>query len=205
MKALGYPACLLSLVIVGASPASADLTYSFAFTAFSDRSVGEPIDFSFTSPDLITGAATTLSFTPFDITDGTNSALIAFGEALNCSGGVFPGDGVFLFATYSSQFSAPCGAIGIGGESGEGLGQLALDGPLPTTIGEYSLPGAWELEVGGFPEGLGLSGELTISGTSGTPEPSSFTLLAFGLGVAGVVRRLRRMASDTVCRAGWRR
>jgi hypothetical protein len=36
------------------------------------------------------------------------------------SGGVFPGDGVFLFATYSSQFLAPCGAIGIGGESGEG-------------------------------------------------------------------------------------
>jgi hypothetical protein len=63
----------------------------------------------------------------------------------------------------------------------------ALDGPLPTTIGEYSFPdSAWELEVGGFPEGLGLSGELTISGTSGTPEPSSFTLLAVGLGVAGV-------------------
>jgi hypothetical protein len=85
--------CLLVLVLLSLPPpAAAQVTYAFAFVPTNTYSGNpiEPFSFSFSSPDFVTDG-TVVSFTPFDITDGTNSELIAFGGPsmrLTVEGGV---------------------------------------------------------------------------------------------------------------------
>jgi hypothetical protein len=103
MKALAFTACLAGLFVATVMPMHAGLLYSVEFTPSDTISgAGVPaLDFSFSSPDVITSFGA-LDLTPFDVTvditeGGTSSVTIELGDAITCQG-----DG-FAFATSSSQ------------------------------------------------------------------------------------------------------
>lgn len=190
MKRFGHAASLLCLAILAVSPASADIIYDVDFTP--DLGIpypfnfGNPIEafsFSFASPTFVSDS-TILSFTPFDITDGVNSVLIDFGEAFGFDQGCFIADSsstVTATGPCSGDFSS---APTAGDAAFFGLG---FSTGLPTTTGLYSAGGEVLFHANAVDNGT-THGNFTVTvsdsaGGSAAPEPSSITLLAFGLGI----------------------
>lgn len=165
------------LLLILAASARADELYSFSFT-----NTGGPIEsfsFSFTVPTFVT-AGESPSFTPFTITDGTNSVTLT--EDLAVAG---IGFGDFEFGTSTGSTLESGGITWSPPDGGAIIFDLAS---LPTADGTYS----FEATGGGF---YYASGEDLLDGTatltiSAVPEPTSVILMSpMLLGLALVARR----------------
>jgi hypothetical protein len=177
--------CISVLACGLATAGKADLLYSLSY----DAATGplHSFAFSFTAPDFVANGATP-SFTPFTLTDGTNSWTMA-NDLIEVGG---TGVGCFLFGTPLAQLTTifgPC-SFAVGGD-GVGAFVFATKGGLPSALGTYvsgDFTGIFDT-AGGDTEFLGPVGgsthdtgsmSLTISTTS-VPEPSTITFLALCL------------------------
>ena len=176
--------------VISAIPATSNGTlplYQFSFTPSGGQM--KPVTFSFSSPTFVGSGA--LAFTPFTISDGTNTWTMTSGFAFQTVGP----DGVpaycFNFGTPGAPDSNACG-YGVGSP---GMGAIVFQfvGNLPTSYGVY--------DTGGFPSydpfavaagnpvgnlGQTISGSfgtgvLTISSTnpSQVPPTAGFTMSGF--------------------------
>lgn len=169
-------ACALATSVKG------DLLYSFSY----DAATGplQSFAFSFTAPDFAVNGESP-GFTPFTLTDGTNSWTMV-SDLIEVGG---TGVGCFAFGTASAQLTTifgPC-SFAVGGD-GVGAFVLVTDGGLPSAVGTYASSdftgilntavGSTKFfgPIGGSTDDTG-SMSLTISPTS-VPEPSTIALLA---------------------------
>ena len=83
--------------------------------------------FSLVSPTLLTGGET-LNFTPYAITDGTNTFTIVQGIAASGAGG-----DCFNFGTSTTSISSCSGSVQPGGAGFE----ATFNSGLPTTLGSF--------------------------------------------------------------------
>jgi hypothetical protein len=162
--------------------AHADILYQFNVNVSSGPL--DPFSFSFTAPTFV-GDGDTPAFTPFTVTDGTNSWTMTKDEISPVPGGV-PGD-CFEFGTDGALLETVTCTTGTNAFLLE-----PTTGVIPTATGTYGLSGGALFAVGGAGglESSFLTGSLTISSV---PEPTTSILLLGGiLGAAGwrVRRRL---------------
>jgi hypothetical protein len=183
---------ILTFVVLAlgiSAPAVADsLTYTFHI----DTKGGlDPFTFSFTTPSFLTSGQS-ITFTPFNITDGITTWTITQGEASQLGSG---GPACFEFATASDGIIDPC-AAGVGNAPpGAGITTRLADGSLPTATGVYALSFATVLvDPGEGSSSTDSSLEITSLNTTPTPEPASISLV--GIGVVLIGRRLYMCRGD---------
>jgi hypothetical protein len=163
--------------------AHANLLYQFSVNASSPL---DAFSFSFTAPAFV-GDGDTPAFTPFTVTDGTNSWTMTKDQVTPVSGG---GE-CFEFGTDGATFTGTCGT-GVGGPPNGAFALATLGGVVPTATGTYGLFGGGAFDFG--PIGQDISNNLTGSlAISDVPEPTSILLLGSILGAVGW--RLRRRAA----------
>jgi hypothetical protein len=166
-----------------AGTAHADLDYNF------DVSASSPFDafsFSFVAPDFVNFCGPPFfpacpAFTPFDVTDGTNTWTMT--HDLTTNSRLPPPLVCFEFGTADRALSSGCG-VQTDPPPPQGSFFLALPA-FPTATGIYSVSG-----LGGF---SGHIGSVSLTGTleiSSVPEPTSLGLI--GIAVAALGWKLRR-------------
>lgn len=185
---------LLTLMILGALfavSARADEMYTLSFATTSGQI--ESFGFSFIVPTFVTTGQSP-AFTPFTITDGTNtSAPLSLDLAENLGSGA----SCFSFATATNATidpppNGPCNSEW-NAPNGGFVQFLFLGNALPTAEGTYTGPGS----VAGFyfgPSSADFSigtGVLTISAPSSVPEPTSVILMSTTLLEVAFVARKR--------------
>jgi hypothetical protein len=180
----------LAVLALGLSmPAVADsLAYTFNFDA---KGGVDPFTVSFTTPSFLTSGQS-ITFTPFNITDGTNTWSITQGEASQLGSG---GPACLEFATASGGIINPCAAGTVGPPPGAGITIELADGLLPTAIGTYAISHATVLvNPGEGSSSTDSSLEISSLNTTPTPEPASISLV--GIGVVLMGRRLYMRRGD---------
>lgn len=172
--------------------AHADDIYTFQYTATSGNI--QSFSFSLSAPAPLGGPPNSSpSFTPFNITDGTNTwslsqDLLSFDTSPNLA--------CFDFGTSTASLFN----CGFGGGNPNGVLFMNFAGGLPSSPGLY-VP----TDFGGdFVQGptdetiSSLSGSFTVNLTSSAPEPSGLFLLGSGLlGVFGIFWRRNRQTTGT--------
>jgi hypothetical protein len=200
-KRFGWNSILLALAfVVGiAAPARADYTYTFTYAANPGTAI-HSFSFSFTVPAIITAPPdSSPAFTPFSVTDGTNSWTVSE-NVVGFSG--IENEGCFGFR---SATNASIGADGCGWAASNGGGVFTFNfaGGLPSGAGHY-LP---NVAGGAFVSNNGSTNDAIAKGfvnvpdtgtfaldiassTLAVPEPCSLLLLGSGLSAA-LLRRQR--------------
>jgi hypothetical protein len=168
--------------------AHADLQYQFNVDASGPL---EAFSFSFTVPTFV-GDGDAPVFTPFTVTDGTNSWTMTE-DAVATLGGV----GCFEFGTGGGNtafnFGNPCSEEVWARGGANGVLDFNFLG-LPTATGTYGIVSGIDMFFVGDTNELAYpTGALTVSDVSGVPEPTSILLLASILGAVG--GRLRKRAA----------
>jgi hypothetical protein len=169
------------LTFSAAAARAGALTYDFTFTPTSGPV--EAFEFSFVVPSFVTNGQSP-AFTPFTITDGTNSATITqdlFVSDLNSC---------FEFGTAVNASLGDCTTAYSG--AGGGTLYFTISTPPPAATGTYALGGIAGFTIPGNSTDSSFGNvNLTISNT---PEPGSALLLLCGIAVmlAGVSQTRRR-------------
>jgi hypothetical protein len=172
-------------VCLFAGSARADVEYQFNVTSLGSI---QPFSFSFTSATFLADGDVP-TFTPFTVTDGTDSWTLTRGLASQS------GIGCFEFGTTSDSTLLPCSA-GVNGSPPGAAMLLSFNSGLPIATGLYNL---------GFSEFIAdpngatlLAGTLDITSLSAVvPEPSSIGLLSIVLAVVGW--NLRKRPTNELC------
>jgi hypothetical protein len=158
------------------STARADFLYHFDVNGANNI---RAFSFSFASPTFVRDG-TSLSFTPFTVTDGTNSWTMVQGRAP---------EPCFEFGTSGASL-VNCGFVLPGTSSEGGFNLNILGGALPNATGAYFFDGEGSFLSKGDLNFVILNGSLTVSDTSLVPEPSSIAL--FGIAALAVAVKLGR-------------
>lgn len=158
------------------STAQGDVLYQFDVNGADSI---QPFSFSFASPTFVVDG-TSLSFTPFTVTDGTNSWTMVQGRAP---------EPCFEFGTGGASL-VNCGFVLPGASSEGGFNLNILGGALPSTTGVHFFDGEGTFLSKGNLTFVILNGSLTVSDSSLVPEPSSIAL--FSIAAAVVAVKLRR-------------
>src|SRR6266478_3487657 len=176
MRTAGWSALVL-LALAGTI--HADPIYQISLDAAGGLSA---FSFSFSAPTFVT-AGQSLTFTPFTITDGTNTWQMVNGLAgsVVASNGTF---GCLLFDTGgSSGIDSTCGfGVGIGSTSDAAFA-IFMSGGLPTSTGVDTIAGGTGFfNFSGGQRVPSFTGTVNI--TSTVPELPSIEMLGISLAVA---------------------
>jgi hypothetical protein len=166
---------------MSASAVADSILYTFHITPIAIDGV-DPFTFSFTTPSFLTSGQS-ITFTPFNITDGITTWTITQGEASQLGSG---GPACFEFATASDGIIDPC-AAGVGNAPpGAGITTRLADGSLPTATGVYALSFATVLvDPGEGSSSTDSTLDVTSIATAPIPEPASIGLVGIGVALMG--------------------